>query len=899
MKKSTVRFAIVGAVLVLGALVIALAQHDARERVRETPPPTNQLAAEPEVIETPELVPTWSPVNRSESSPLVRANDDGNTTAGAVEASGRKSFLAGAAAQRGGNESVATAAYARPDSTSANNESVPGNPLRRGGETGLNSGVASLPDLTIPTEDFGNAVEVEGTSLPNSSLVMPANAELPQLGSQPATPAATTPALLPAEASGQATPNLPTTNMPSSGTAPSGLSAPNLPVLSFPGSTSSGIGLPAPSLPSLNNSGSNTNSTPAPLSSQSLPTLPVGNSTSSSASSRPTAGPVLNGASFNNASNNAASNSSQSPPVQSLPPAGVSIGNPTPLGSNGSNGPVPNTSPSNAGAAAAGAQSNSLAPKTNGWLDAAPVVPPASQQQLNQNFPPTAAVNDPKRPSVSNDVPRAAAGPRALPTSTRPALTDSTLVAGLVSKQPGNRYLDGSQNPIMLIQKRAPEEIQVGKRATFVITVRNAGNTTAHDVTVTDSVPDKTSFAESMPETQPTGDGLLVWKLGEMGPGDERTINVQIVPEAQGEIGSVATVHFAAQASVRTIATSPKLEITYTALPDVLIGDSYNIEVNVKNVGTGVAKGVRLEADLPSQLKHESGDAHLEAVFGALAPNESKRIRLDTRAVEPGAGECMIRGMSEDGLQQEQKVALQVLAPKLAMQISGPARRFVDRQAKFEIAIQNAGSAAATNCNIMVRLPSGLNFNGANNKGEYIPQEHAVYWSLPELPAGQTGTVELLVLPVQAGVQSIAAQTTADLSSQADARAELAVDEQGELAFSIQDDNDPIELSSSTTYTVEIRNIGMRPDGDVRLAVQLPAGSEVLKVDGGVHYAVRGGQLVFDAVPQMEARSTQTVRFEIRHAQPGIQIVRAQLTSRNRPSPVLKEESTEVYDDRK
>ena len=40
----------------------------------------------------------------------------------------------------------------------------------------------------------------------------------------------------------------------------------------------------------------------------------------------------------------------------------------------------------------------------------------------------------------------------------------------------------------MLIQKRGPEEVRVGRKATFVITVRNAGNSTAHDVTVVDSV---------------------------------------------------------------------------------------------------------------------------------------------------------------------------------------------------------------------------------------------------------------------------------------------------------------------------------------------------------------------------------------------------------------------------
>ncbi len=64
-----------------------------------------------------------------------------------------------------------------------------------------------------------------------------------------------------------------------------------------------------------------------------------------------------------------------------------------------------------------------------------------------------------------------------------------TLLGRLISNQPGNSSLLGSQNPVMLIQKRMAGECQVGKKATVIITVRNAGNSTAQDVEVIDSVP--------------------------------------------------------------------------------------------------------------------------------------------------------------------------------------------------------------------------------------------------------------------------------------------------------------------------------------------------------------------------------------------------------------------------
>ncbi len=69
-------------------------------------------------------------------------------------------------------------------------------------------------------------------------------------------------------------------------------------------------------------------------------------------------------------------------------------------------------------------------------------------------------------------------------------------LAELVAETPGKRQLDGPQNPNMQLQKRAPEEVQVGQPATFSLIVRNVGNATAHDVTVYDRVPKGLNYRE-------------------------------------------------------------------------------------------------------------------------------------------------------------------------------------------------------------------------------------------------------------------------------------------------------------------------------------------------------------------------------------------------------------------
>ncbi|MEZ6080779.1 MAG: hypothetical protein R3C56_35425 [Pirellulaceae bacterium] len=293
----------------------------------------------------------------------------------------------------------------------------------------------------------------------------------------------------------------------------------------------------------------------------------------------------------------------------------------------------------------------------------------------------------------------------------------------------------------MLIQKRAPEEIQVGKKATFVIAVRNAGNATAHAVRVVDSVPQGARFVESLPPTTPNAEGLLNWDLGEMAAGDERTITLQIVPEVQGEVGSNALVYFAAQASVRTVATLPKLELQLQSQPDMLIASRQQLSVIVKNTGTGVARGVRLEADLPELIKHDSGEAQLAASLGDMRPNDVQPITLDVTAVAAGQSQVVIRAVSEDGAVAEETVALQVLAPALAALIEGPKLRYLERQATYQIKVKNTGTAAATNLDFVVHLPAGLKYNSANNRGTYDPAQHTVSWGLFELPAGEIAPI--------------------------------------------------------------------------------------------------------------------------------------------------------------
>ncbi|MFY8072515.1 MAG: hypothetical protein ACOVNQ_12560 [Pirellula sp.] len=519
--------------------------------------------------------------------------------------------------------------------------------------------------------------------------------------------------------------------------------------------------------------------------------------------------------------------------------------------------------------------------------------------------PPTpAALPSPPPPAFPPAIPTASPPPSpsgrsiASDSNDPPSLTSQDATGwSKATSTPGSRQFEGSQNPSLEIHKRAPQEVQVGVAATFTAVVRNVGNATAFDVQVTDAIPKGSRFVRAFPEAQRVGNDGLAWNLGELAAGQEATISMEIVPETEGEIGSVASVKFAAQASVRTISTQPRLSIKQTAVAEMLGGDSATIIIDVTNSGTGVARDVRLEEDVPKVFRHVTGASALQQDVGDLAPGESMRFEIELMALSAGKVSNVVRATSANCATAESAYPIEVKAPKLQLQIVGPKLRHLERPAPYEAVIENIGTATAKDLYITARLPRGMNFISASNEGTYLPDQHSVAWNLLELAAGAKAKTEMVLLPVEEGRFSIAMTSDGEGVRAEPTEREVIVEGQSELTFEIDDDNDPIEVAGMTTYSIRINNIGTRPDAQVRLVVEAPEGASIEQVNSPMKYDVNGRQVIFAPIPSLASKQQVVVKVGVKHTREGTQVLRASLQSQLRAVPVIKDESTQVYRD--
>jgi uncharacterized repeat protein (TIGR01451 family) len=296
-------------------------------------------------------------------------------------------------------------------------------------------------------------------------------------------------------------------------------------------------------------------------------------------------------------------------------------------------------------------------------------------------------------------------------------------------------------------------------------------------------------------------------------------------------------------------------------------------------------------------MRHPSGSSTLDTDGVDLAPGESFQMQLELAAVSAGQAVSKVRAVSDNAATFESSSTINVIQPKLEISIEGPRLRYLERQATYKILVQNTGTALARGIRLTLYLPRGLEFNSAANDGTYFQDQHAVEWFLEELAAGKSAATELSVLPVQEGEFVLRMHGVAERVRAEAIDKKVQVEGQSELAFTVEDENDPIEKDGQTTYIIRVTNSGTRPDTDVQMVIDLPEGASVDEIHAPVNYQVSGRSVAFAPIPQLQPRDQQTYRLSIRHSREGLHVLRAQIKSRNRPVAVTKEESTEVYKD--
>ena len=459
---------------------------------------------------------------------------------------------------------------------------------------------------------------------------------------------------------------------------------------------------------------------------------------------------------------------------------------------------------------------------------------------------------------------------------------------------PGTSILEGIQTPHLTLQKVMPEEVVIDQPATFKTVIRNVGHSVAKNVTITDRVPQGTRLLSTIPDADVLPSGELRWSVGNLDPNAQLIIEMKIVPVREGEIGSVASVHYTGEASGRIAVMRPMLKVEVKAPAEVKLGEVANIEIVVSNPGTATVTNVVLEERVPDGLYHRDGRVIQNRGITALRPKESKKLTLPLICVGSGTLVNHVVVTADGNLMVEEKTTIRALAPVLDLEIVGARSRFLERPSDYRLLVANKGTASAYNVALELALPRAVQFVSTNQSGVYDSATHTVHWALEELPAQEAGEIELILMPAQTGEHSLRFTGTGESNLKAETVLPMSIDGLPAITFEIIGDSNLVELGKDVTYEIRVANRGTKPAENVRVRVTLAEGMSFVRAEGG-HFQANGGTIQFETIPLLAARSESVYKLSARSQVEGDHRINVQVISDDLRSPITKEESTRVF----
>lgn len=455
----------------------------------------------------------------------------------------------------------------------------------------------------------------------------------------------------------------------------------------------------------------------------------------------------------------------------------------------------------------------------------------------------------------------------------------------------------GRQEPSVSLEWVGATTTKIGRASTFQILVKNTGNTDAQQVTVRHKLPQGVKLQKTSPEGSSHED-TWIWNLGTLQPGQQKRIELEYLPQAQGELACTATVTFSGTSTARLRVREPKLVLKAQSPKSVLVGDTVVLALTVSNPGDGTSERVKLKTTLPDTLSHPQGKA-LEVEIGDLGPNETRSVQLVCTAKGGGTQNITFKADGNDGLTTSTKTKFEVIMPKLKLVATGPRLRYVDRPAIYNIKVSNEGSATATNVSVNEYLPQGFKFVAATAGGRHDVATRTISWFVGDLQPGQSREVSMKVIAAKSGEHQHRVTALAARGIKQETSITTRVEGLAASLIELVDSEDPIEVGAETTYEVTITNTGSKADSNLQLVCTIPSELELISAQGpaGIRSEKKGTKLVFEKLPTLAPRADAVYRIKVRGIAVGDVRFRAEITAGGLSKPVIKEESTKVYGD--
>ena len=442
------------------------------------------------------------------------------------------------------------------------------------------------------------------------------------------------------------------------------------------------------------------------------------------------------------------------------------------------------------------------------------------------------------------------------------------------------------------VEAVAPASVAPDQPLAYEIVVRNVGAEVLGRVRVEDLLPPGAKLRSAEPEAEVRGD-RLAWGLGNLDPGAEQRIKVEIQPGGVGEVTLTPTGTFTLARQCRTRIVRPPFAVTQTVAETATRGGTVTFQIHVANHSDQTIERIVVSDKLPPGLECPHGNDIL-CDIAALAPGETKTINLETRAAATGRQTNVVTAQAPGGWQAESQASVVVTETPLAVRLDAPKQTPLGQDVDCRLEVSNPGPAPAANVRVTQALPDGVDLLTAGSNGALDAARRLVTWALGTLPAGQTQTLTLKLQGKAAGDWMFKATAAADGAPEATAFRTVHVEGAPPLRLEVPRREEAIDLAAESVYEVRVLNQGTVAVPGVRVTLNVPSGLLVTRAEGPTAALVQARQIVFEPLPQLPGRSDAVYRLRVKGQAPGDGGLLVQVTADPLTKPLVRQVSTRV-----
>ncbi len=262
------------------------------------------------------------------------------------------------------------------------------------------------------------------------------------------------------------------------------------------------------------------------------------------------------------------------------------------------------------------------------------------------------------------------------------------------------------------ITKRGPREALLNEMIAYTIVVKNTGNGAAKDVVVYDQLPD--GFKHD------SGSGALTFQVGDLAPGQSKTITINVEAAARGEFVNKASAEAGNADSVTaeapTVVMYKEFKVYKRGDAEQFLSKRASYEIIVTNLGDMVIHDMQvvdIAAPETQVVSAEDADTVTDAkavwTIPTLEPGASKVFTVQVTSRIAGTHANRVKAIADDILRQAQAPTLWKGMPAVLLEVvdtDDPV--MIGDETAYEIKVTNQGTSSDRNIQITARFPDNL-----------------------------------------------------------------------------------------------------------------------------------------------------------------------------------------------